>query len=139
MDNNQNFNLRPELPTPELNKPATVESGVNNPEQSPKNPGELSRAPQANISQAQSVIATLAIPVQQTNDSGQATATPTQTNQFVEEESQELDKEIVARAKKIVDETKTDPVKQTSEISKLKVDYIKRRFGKNLVTKQEAA
>lgn len=139
MDNTQNFN-RPELPTPETRQPSSTEVNSASPEAQTVNPGELSRAPQQNISQAQSVIATLAIPTQQTSDDSQTnTVSNSQHQQIAQHDDQELDKEIISKAKKIVHETKTDPVRQTSEISKLKVDYIKRRFGKDLVTKQEAA
>jgi Txe/YoeB family toxin of Txe-Axe toxin-antitoxin module len=43
-----------------------------------------------------------------------------------------IEKEWVDRAKKIVEQTKSDPYKQEQEVSKLQADYLKKRYGKEV-------
>jgi len=43
-----------------------------------------------------------------------------------------IEKEWVDRAKKIVSETQNDPRQRDDRISSLKVDYVKKRFGREL-------
>ncbi|HEU4830807.1 MAG TPA: hypothetical protein VFS65_01395 [Candidatus Saccharimonadales bacterium] len=43
-----------------------------------------------------------------------------------------IEKEWVDRAKKIVEETKDDPYRQEQAVSKLQVDYLKKRYGREL-------
>ncbi len=43
-----------------------------------------------------------------------------------------IEKEWVVRAKKIINDTKDDPYHQEREVSKLQVDYLKKRFDKDL-------
>jgi hypothetical protein len=43
-----------------------------------------------------------------------------------------IEKEWVDKAKKIVEDTKNDPYKRDDEVGKLRVDYIKKRFGREL-------
>ncbi|HPF31215.1 MAG TPA: hypothetical protein PLO25_02840 [Candidatus Saccharibacteria bacterium] len=43
-----------------------------------------------------------------------------------------IEKDWVDKAKKIVAETKEDPYRQEESISKLQVDYIKKRYGRKL-------
>jgi len=38
----------------------------------------------------------------------------------------------VTKAKQIVEQTKDDPYKQTKEINKMKADYLKKRYAKEL-------
>jgi hypothetical protein len=45
-----------------------------------------------------------------------------------------IEKEWVERAKTIVAQTQDDPYKQKDEMSKFKVDYIKKRFNKTIPT-----
>lgn len=48
-----------------------------------------------------------------------------------------IEKEWVDKAKQLVDQTKTDPRQQNIELSKMKADYIKKRFNKQLKVKNE--
>lgn len=48
------------------------------------------------------------------------------------EDSDLIEKEWVAKAKQIVERTKDDPYVQNKEISKVKAEYIKRRYNKDL-------
>ncbi len=43
-----------------------------------------------------------------------------------------IEKEWVDKAKKIVAETKSDPYQQEESIGKLQVDYIKKRYGREI-------
>jgi hypothetical protein len=43
-----------------------------------------------------------------------------------------IEKEWVQRAKSIVAQTQDDPYKQKNEMSKIKADYIKKRFNKSI-------
>ncbi len=43
-----------------------------------------------------------------------------------------IEKEWVDRAKKIVSDTQNDPHRRENEVSKLQIDYIKKRFGRDL-------
>lgn len=43
-----------------------------------------------------------------------------------------IEKEWVTRARQIVDQTKQDPYLQNKEINKVKADYIKKRYNKDI-------
>lgn len=43
-----------------------------------------------------------------------------------------IEKEWVDKAKKIISETKSDPHAQEERVSKLQVDYVKKRYGRDL-------
>jgi hypothetical protein len=43
-----------------------------------------------------------------------------------------IEKEWVQRAKNVISHTQDDPFKQKNEMSKMKVDYIKKRFNKSI-------
>lgn len=43
-----------------------------------------------------------------------------------------IEKEWVARAKSVVEQTKTDPFVQNNELNKVKADYIKKRYNKDI-------
>ncbi len=54
------------------------------------------------------------------------------TNPTVASDEDKIEKEWVDKAKKVVAETKEDPHKQSYEVSKMQVDYLNKRFGKQL-------
>ncbi len=43
-----------------------------------------------------------------------------------------IEKEWVDKAKKIITETRDDPHRREREVGKLQVDYLKKRYGKDL-------
>ena len=43
-----------------------------------------------------------------------------------------IEKEWVDKAKKIITETKDDPHRREQEVGKLQIDYLKKRYGKDL-------
>ena len=72
----------------------------------------------------------LPTPVSNTTSSvGDATSS---ANPIVASDDDLIEKEWVDKAKKIVENTKNDPYKREDEVSKLRVDYLKKRFGREL-------
>ena len=61
--------------------------------------------------------------------SGQATASDTP---LVANDDDLIEKEWVDKAKKIVTETKDDPYRREAEVGKLQVEYLRKRYGKEL-------
>ncbi|MDK2898903.1 MAG: hypothetical protein PWQ10_90 [Patescibacteria group bacterium] len=53
-------------------------------------------------------------------------------NPLIANDDDLIEKEWVERAKKIVTETKNDPYRREENISKLQIDYIKKRYGRDL-------
>jgi len=52
--------------------------------------------------------------------------------QVQNDQTDELDKEWISKAKLIVEQTKHDPFTQSREISRVKADYLKIRFNKHI-------
>jgi hypothetical protein len=75
----------------------------------------------------------LAIPAQQAvaAQPGQAAATGA-SGQSSDEDDTAIEKEYINKAKAIVQQTSTDPFTQAKEISKIKAELLKRRYGKEL-------
>ena len=62
-----------------------------------------------------------------------ATPTPsTSTAQLVADDTDLIEKEWVEKAKAIVAQTAHDPNLQTKEVNKIKVDYMQKRYNKQL-------
>jgi hypothetical protein len=51
--------------------------------------------------------------------------------------SDDLDQEWVDRAKAIVDRTKDDPFLESRELNKVKADYLKRRYNKDIKVSED--
>lgn len=64
----------------------------------------------------------------------QATASSPATAGLQAHDTDLIEKEWVQRAKSIVAHTQDDPYKQKDEMSKIKADYIKKRFNKTIPT-----
>lgn len=62
---------------------------------------------------------------------GPQTTTPSD-NPAAAEDSDLIEKEWVLKAKTIVEKTRHDPYLENREISKLKADYMQKRYGKQL-------
>jgi hypothetical protein len=54
-------------------------------------------------------------------------------------ESDRIEPEWVDKAKAVISQTKDDPYKQKNEMSKIKADYIQKRFNKQIKTDEAAA
>ncbi|RWZ79436.1 MAG: hypothetical protein EOT04_01610 [Candidatus Chaera renei] len=74
---------------------------------------------------------TLPPAIRPVNDSP-GSADTTSINPPVAADEDLIEKEWVVRAKKIVATTKDDPYHQEREVSKLQVDYLKKRFNKDI-------
>lgn len=64
-------------------------------------------------------------------------APPAHTVPAIAEDSDLIEKEWVIKAKHIVDQTKDNPRLQNQQITRLKADYMKRRYSKDLKVEQE--
>jgi hypothetical protein len=53
-------------------------------------------------------------------------------NPLVAADDDLIEKEWVDKAKKIVEQTRSDPYIQEREVSKLQADYMKKRYGKDV-------
>ena len=60
------------------------------------------------------------------------TATVSGANPATADDVDVVEKEWVDRARKIVDQTKDDPYRQEQEVEKLQIDYLKKRYGKDI-------
>lgn len=54
------------------------------------------------------------------------------SNPAIAEDDDLIEKEWVDKAKQIVSENKKDPYEQEEKVSNLKIDYLKKRFGREL-------
>ena len=66
------------------------------------------------------------------------TTHPTDTPQAIKD-SDHIEPEWVDKAKAVIAQTKNDPYQQKHEMSKVKADYIRKRFGKDIKTDEAAA
>lgn len=85
------------------------------------------------VTQAQQPVAPvvqLPVPVPTTDD-GQATSTDDNTPAAAADDDL-IEKEWVDKAKKVVLETKDDPYERERAVGKLQVDYLRKRYGKEL-------
>jgi hypothetical protein len=57
---------------------------------------------------------------------------PANGNPLVAGDDDLIEKEWVDKAKKIIQETRSDPYAQEKEVGKLQADYIKKRYGKDV-------
>lgn len=54
-----------------------------------------------------------------------------------DDNSDDLDEEWVNKAKAIVDETKSDPFLESRELSKVRADYLKSRYNKDIKVSED--
>jgi hypothetical protein len=109
------------VPIPEVAGEASHET-----ERSPV-PGEGNAAPVPDPSMYASSNVVPALPtVQQSSDD---TAGPTIAN-----DDDLIEKEWVDKAKKIIRDTQNDPHKREEEVTKLQIDYLRKRYNKELGT-----
>lgn len=133
--------MKPEIPTsslgteiPSVQYQAGAEVGPNS--NANKSELEVNAERQEQRSEANAIIAdvglTTVIPTPVTNAPTVAQDTTFQSSPMVANDDDLIEKEWVDRAKKIVTETQNDPKQRDDRISGLKVDYVKKRFGREL-------
>lgn len=121
-----------ELPTPAEGLEKTGEKGLER-AAAPEKRGEQATTsisppvsdPQALIAAAQAAATTPAVP---------APSAPARSGGMVADDVDLIEKEWVERAKAIVAQTQDDPHAQKSQMSKVKAEYIQKRFNKTVKT-----
>jgi len=133
--------MKPETPsqqfTPEkapIRPESTIEysPNTNNPEQDLKNSGERYEQKAEASAILADVNMTTAIPAPVIGNSDVAQNTTTVDAPLIAKDDDLIENEWIKKAKKIVTETQDDPHKQEEAVSKLQVDYLKKRFGREL-------
>lgn len=128
----------PNLPSPEIT-PVQPEQGGVEFAPAPAAP-EVDRAGGESVNQNQTAVIPTAVPqpiappaqVPATDDDdSQKTTTPVETPELANDVDV-IEKEWVDKAKEIVEQTKDDPHKQNHNVSVLKADYMKKRYGKDI-------
>jgi hypothetical protein len=122
--------VAPEAPKPKM-EPILQQGSERNPEflpvlpssTSPTQGSQLGRVPQA-MPQA--------LPGAVTPATQSASSISASVNPAIADDVDLIEKEWVEKAKAIVSQTKEDPYKQNKEISKMKADYIKKRYNKDV-------
>lgn len=111
-----------DLPSPIINNPVAPDTAIN----------DNSIDQKSNISHDDSKVASVSDPTQiSAQQSGGAVSS------FAPQIADDVDlieKEWVMKAKEIVAKTKDNPNLQSSELSKFKADYLKKRFNKDIKT-----
>ena len=135
----------PKMNTPELPKPQPVngnfevgsvdKGGQSKAETAGLSPIEMLTQAQGAVVQAvQSTDDHTALPVVPLNDPHvvSAQSSSDDNNPVIAEDGDVLEKEWVDKAKKIVASTKNDPREQTNQFVKMRYDYVKKRYGKEI-------
>lgn len=122
-----NFGHFAELPQPQdLGSGAQEKGGAAHPETPANKPPAA--APQTQSSQPSPIQAGL--PVDPTAD--QPAAQPMGQSAMIADDADLIEKEWVVKAKAIVAQTRDDPHAQNKEMNKVKADYLKKRYNKDL-------
>lgn len=90
-------------------------------------------APQAEMQPAPPVISSTSLPAPQTDEGGGAQAAAVSDDTpLVAADEDVIEKEWVDKAKRIISETKDDPHMREQQIKKLQVEYIRKRYGREI-------
>lgn len=134
--------MNPELPAPQSSpeyRPPTPDQGEHLP--NPETAGEKSHEREQNMKgidreDAPPVTPATTLPLPPTplpssmpQPSSDGSAGPT-----IASDDDLIEKEWVDKAKKIIADTQNDPYRREQEVSKLQVDYLRKRYGKELGT-----
>ncbi|HSW85801.1 MAG TPA: hypothetical protein VLF79_04335 [Candidatus Saccharimonadales bacterium] len=124
----ENNNIIPsELPQPVPNQEQVHEKVVTTPETKPSVNTAAPILPVVNQSQSQPIN-----PTQSTAPVAAAPLSNSQTDDLIADDADLIEKEWVDKAKAIVAQTKDDPHLQNQEITKVKTDYLKKRYNKDI-------
>ncbi|MCK9641773.1 MAG: hypothetical protein M0R39_17860 [Prolixibacteraceae bacterium] len=136
------------IPGPELPRPEKAPAKIDGAELVVPVPEQLEQAaPGERLNKANDAVAQASSTTTSVNDLAlQAVQTPTPTpvakdddNPAIADDVDVIEKEWVEKAKEIVTQTKTDPHKQSLELTKFKHDYMSKRYGKNIKLSDEQA
>ena len=134
--------MEPKSPTPQFN-PEQFPSVATGVEQDathfarPEAVGESSRAERVQERPAQQTAPSPVMPAlpaipAPAAPSASGTAAPADDNPLLASDEDLIEREWVDRAKKIIAATRDDPYRREVEIAKLQIDYLKKRYGKDL-------
>ncbi len=140
MDGNLKMN-NPELPKPQpaggsFEAGSADKGNQTDVEKQALSPIEMLTQAQGAVVQAvQTTDDNTALPVVPLNDPHIVTtqSASDDSNPTVAEDGDVLEKEWVDKAKQIVTSTKNDPREQTNQFVKMRYDYVKKRYGKEIV------
>jgi hypothetical protein len=149
MDANTRPSYEAELPTPQ--PPAPEQGGLNLgalpnaapgevPAQTENHNIELPAAPAPTIpvpGAPQPPPLAGAMPQSPTTQPGGVASTQVLDDTLAAEDSDLIEKEWVIKAKAIVEQTRYDPYRQNKEINRVKADYIKKRYNKDIKISEE--
>lgn len=136
--------MKPELPAPQF---MPEQAPVQGPEQgseygqilsNPERAGERSPEREQNMQQVdrQSVppmpMPVMPVPMPQPVPAQPTPQAVTDDNPVIAGDDDLIEKEWVDKAKKIIAETKDDPYLREREVNKLQIDYLRKRYGKEL-------
>lgn len=120
---------------------STAEYGLNLPETSLEKRGErgIEQQPEVGASHAEaSQIAMPALPTPVITTQPTTAIASDDAIPSVAADDDLIEKEWVDKAKKIIAETRDDPYKREKEISKLQIEYIRKRYGREIGDSGEA-
>lgn len=125
------FNPEDSMSQPRQNVEYRQENSI---ESSPELSSELASKRAEGIADSSSgLLVPLPMPVvssvQINND---ATTTSATNFPLIANDDDLIEKEWVDRAKKIISQTKDDPYRREQEVGKLQIDYIKKRYGRDI-------
>ena len=124
-----------QMPTPMANaeRPVAGEFSLPNVEQSAwNNPERIQETPdvaESNRQVASAMPTALPTPVVATP---QVAAAPSDDTPIVAADEDLIEKEWVDKAKQIIASTKDDPYRREQEIQRLQLDYVRKRYGKEI-------
>lgn len=121
---------RPELPVGEVVNQGAIENAAGQAIESSGSVPGTSPPPSIPADQAAAQAAIFASNDDQATNSA-APASPT-TSHLMADDNDLIEKEWIIKAKNIVNSTKNDPYLQNKEITKVKADYIHKRYGKTI-------
>jgi hypothetical protein len=133
--------MNPELPAPQSSpeyRPPTPENGENLP--SPETAGERSHEREQNMkgvdkeNRPPATPAALPLPPTPLPSHMPQPKTDDSAAPTIASDDDLIEKEWVDKAKKIIADTQNDPYRREQEVSKLQVDYLRKRYGKELGT-----
>ena len=112
-----------------------VEYSVANSLERPKDNPEVGAQGRPEVGEVQAEAAQIAMPALPTPvvpSTNTTQGTATDDVPIVANDDDLIEKEWVDKAKKIIAETKDDPYRREREVSKLQIEYIRRRYGREI-------
>ena len=134
--------MEPKLPAPNIEQlpPHYSRSMEHAAEVSPEvdarqNKERLEQRPEVSVTNEGAPLATpaqITLPVPPQPITPDPTTVVVDDNPIVANDDDLIEREWVDKAKKIIVETKDDPYRREQEVGKLQVDYLRKRYGKEL-------